>query len=160
VQMRHAVPDILLSDLNMPGMSGFELLSIVRRRFPSTRVIAMSGAFTGDQVPPGVAADAFYAKGRSGVTPLIRLAHWLSDGERPLQRESSVPVWIARTPFNLDDANVVITCPECLRVFPQSIGRKRFSVDEAHCMHCSSTVRFALVQPELETDRTRLGRTH
>jgi CheY-like chemotaxis protein len=28
------VPQVLLSDLNMPGMSGFELLSVVRRRFP------------------------------------------------------------------------------------------------------------------------------
>jgi CheY-like chemotaxis protein len=158
-QMRHTIPDILLSDLNMPGMSGFELLSIVRRRFPAASVIAMSGAFTGDQIPPGVAADAFYAKGRSGVIALIQLAHALSEGGRPLERESPVPVWIARTPFNpLDDANVVITCPECLRVFSQSIGKKHFSVDETHCMHCSSTVRFALVQPELGTDRTGLGR--
>ena len=36
-EMRHEVPDILLSDLNMPGMSGFELLSVVRRRFPRSR---------------------------------------------------------------------------------------------------------------------------
>ena len=158
-QMRHTIPDVLLSDLNMPGMSGFELLSIVRRRFPAARVIAMSGAFTGDQVPPGVAADAFYAKGRSGVMPLIQLAHSLSEGERLPKRESSVPVWIARTPFNpLDNANVVITCPECLRVFPQSVGKKSFSVDETRCLHCSSTVRFALVQPESGVDRTGLGR--
>ena len=59
------VPDILLSDLNMPGMSGFELLSVVRRRFPVIRTVAMSGAFSGDEVPSGVAADAFYQKGSS-----------------------------------------------------------------------------------------------
>lgn len=41
--MRDEFPEFLLSDLNMPGMSGFELLSVVPRRFPSIRTIAMSG---------------------------------------------------------------------------------------------------------------------
>jgi len=58
----------LLSDLNI--MSGFELLSMVRRRFPTVRVIAMSGAFSGNQVPCGVTADAFYEKGNSVAAPL------------------------------------------------------------------------------------------
>jgi CheY-like chemotaxis protein len=65
-------PDLLLSDLNMPGLSGFELLAVVRRRFPTVNVIAMSGAYFGDEVPPGVLADAFYEKGRGGKV-LIRI---------------------------------------------------------------------------------------
>jgi CheY-like chemotaxis protein len=66
------MPDVLLSDLNMPGLSGFELLSAVRRRFPAIHVIAMSGAFAGESVPAGVAADAFYEKGR-GINALIEI---------------------------------------------------------------------------------------
>ena len=62
-EIRQEIPDILLSDLNMPGMSGFELLSIVRLSFPSILLIAMSGAYSGRSVPPGVVADAFYEKG-------------------------------------------------------------------------------------------------
>jgi len=65
-------PDLLLSDLNMPGLSGFELLSVVKRRFPAIQVIAMSGAFFGHSVPTGVFADAFYEKGR-GVRTLMQI---------------------------------------------------------------------------------------
>jgi CheY-like chemotaxis protein len=40
VQLRAALPDLIVSDLRMPNMSGFELLSIIRRRFPQIPVIA------------------------------------------------------------------------------------------------------------------------
>src|SRR6185437_1194408 len=55
-EIRKEVPDVLLSDLNMPGMSGFELLSVVRRRLPEIYVVAISAAFSGDTVPNGIAA--------------------------------------------------------------------------------------------------------
>ena len=65
LEIRKEIPDIILADLNMPGRSGFGFLSVVRRRFPAIPVIAMSGAFSGDEVPSGVVADAFYQKGSS-----------------------------------------------------------------------------------------------
>jgi DNA-binding NarL/FixJ family response regulator len=49
----------------MPGMSGFELLSVVRRVHPTIHVVATSGAFAGRSVPTGIAADAFYEKATS-----------------------------------------------------------------------------------------------
>ena len=70
-EIGHEIPDILLSDLNMPGLSGFELLSVVRQHFPSIRVIAMSGAYFGVEIPPGVFADAFYEKA-SGIGSLMQ----------------------------------------------------------------------------------------
>src|SRR5450759_57142 len=65
LQLRRVIPDVIISDLNTPQMSGFEFLSIVRRRFPEITVVAISGAYqSGDCVPGGVIADAFYAKGQ------------------------------------------------------------------------------------------------
>lgn len=34
VELRRSMPEIIVSDLRMPNMSGFEHLSVVRRRFP------------------------------------------------------------------------------------------------------------------------------
>ena len=102
-EIQEEIPDILLSDLNMPNMSGFELLSVVHRRFPSIPVIAMSGAFSGDEVPSGVVADAFYQKG-CGVRSLLRIIGGLAPPERlPANPPAtSAPLWIQR---NENDAS-------------------------------------------------------
>jgi CheY-like chemotaxis protein len=77
--MRDRLPDVLLSDLQMPGMSGFELLSIVRHRFPSVAAVAMSGAYAGADIPSGVAADAFYPKGACSFDRLIEIVTCLTE---------------------------------------------------------------------------------
>ena len=69
-EMRSELPDVLISDLDMPRMSGFELLLVVRERFPEVKVIAMSGIYSGNAVPRGVAADAYYPKGGAIATCL------------------------------------------------------------------------------------------
>ena len=80
-EINHENPDILLSDLNMPGMSGFELLMTVRDLFPAIKVIASSGSFGGIEVPSGVLADAFYPKG-SGVNTLLQILRSLPQTHR------------------------------------------------------------------------------
>src|SRR3977135_1378339 len=61
-QMRGALPDLIVTDLKMPNMSGFEFLSIARRRFPQIPTIAVSGEFHAPVEPLGVLADDFLAK--------------------------------------------------------------------------------------------------
>jgi CheY-like chemotaxis protein len=96
--IRDEIPDILLSDLYMPGMSGFELLSVVRRGFPSIRVIAMSGKFEDTTLPPGVAADAFYQKGYQRPRLLLGAVEAMTRPQKsqavrfPLR--SDAPIWI------------------------------------------------------------------
>jgi len=78
---------LIISDLTMPRMSGFELISAIRWRFPRMPVIAMSGTYTIDQIPRSV--DAFYAKGRMSPERLVSIVKELLSGQydrsRPLE---------------------------------------------------------------------------
>jgi len=62
-QLAAPLPDVIISDLRMPRMSGFEFLAAVRRKHPDIPLIAISGEFEGNEVPLGVPADAYLAKG-------------------------------------------------------------------------------------------------
>ncbi len=57
------LPNVIISDLYMPRMSGFEFLAVVRQKFPHLPVLAMSGMFEGNELPTGVLADAYLPKG-------------------------------------------------------------------------------------------------
>src|SRR5580704_13498613 len=62
--LNRTVPDLIVTDINMPQMSGLELISHVLSRYPSISIVAMSGDFQGDAVPAGLIADRFYPKGQ------------------------------------------------------------------------------------------------
>jgi CheY-like chemotaxis protein len=150
LQLKRNLPAILISDLNMPQMSGFEFLSVVRRRFPEISVIAMSGAYeSGDDVPGGVIADAFYAKGHSDPQTLLHTVAELiqtSSAHAVDHERKSAPVWIPR---NGKDSHgipyVVLTCTDCLRSFPLSVITEDLQkIQETPCLFCSNTVRYVI----------------
>ena len=62
--LNRTVPDLIVTDLNMPQMSGLELISHVRSLYPSVSIVAMSGDYEGEAVPAGIIADRFYPKGQ------------------------------------------------------------------------------------------------
>lgn len=45
VELRRSVLDVIISTLSMPRLSKFELLSIIRRRFPQVAEIGISAEY-------------------------------------------------------------------------------------------------------------------
>jgi len=130
-------------------MSGFEFLSVVRRRFPKISVIASSGAYGSRGVPTGVLADAFYAKGEDHPDTLLKSVAALiqtSNEQANAHQSGSAPVWIPR---NGKDSNgipyIVITCTECLRSFPLNVRTEENpEVLETPCPFCLNTVKYII----------------
>jgi hypothetical protein len=152
------MPTLIVSDLNMPRMSGYELLSVVRRRFPQIMTIAMSGDYRGDTVPEGVIADSFFAKGEGlrKLLPMIAVLVRTSVERASAHQKEVAPAWILR---NGNDSQgmpyVVVNCAECLRTFPvQVVEATTGTVLEASCHFCPNRNRY-IVEP-LATRRHEL----
>ena len=146
LRLQEELPDVLVTDLHMPEMSGFELLSVVRQRFPSIIAVATSGAYSSGAVPEGVIADAFYAKGaESSISLLEVVASAIQRG--PIGHDgSTAPVWIPR---NGRDHNgnpfVVLTCTECLRSFPFTVHHEpTAAVLRTPCIYCPHEVSYII----------------
>ena len=150
LQIRRTLPNLIVSDLNMPQMSGYELLSVVRRRFPQILTVAMSGAYRGDAVPAGVVADGFFAKGESPrnlLATIARLVRTSEDWTRAHQKEIA-PAWIPR---NGNDSQgvpyVVVACAECLRTFQLPVVEETTgAVLETPCRFCPGKNRY-IIEP-------------
>jgi len=139
-QLRKTLPDVMVSDLEMPRMSGFELLSVIRRRFPQILTVAMSGAYTEDALPAGLIADGFYAKGEQ-PKKLFRAIEQLIDSAPAgsgAHRREIAPAWVPR---NGNDSHgipyVIVTCEECLRAFQLAVIEETTGqVLEVPCRFC------------------------
>lgn len=72
--LQAAIPDLIVTDLNMPKMTGMELISHVRSQYPAVLIVAMSGDYQGEAVPAGIIADRFYPKGQHPHNLLTAIA--------------------------------------------------------------------------------------
>jgi len=146
LQLKRLTPAVIISDLNMPQMSGFELLSVVRRRLPEVLVVASSGAYDSSAVPNGVIADAFYAKGQEDASRLLEIIAGLIRRGPSGHKGENAPVWIPR---NGTDHNgkpfVVLTCTQCLRSFPFAVAHEPTAeVLKTPCIYCPHEVTYII----------------
>lgn len=139
--LREVLPDIILADLRMPNMSGFELLSIVRRRFPHIPTIAISGEFLLANMPVGLLVDHFFQKGEYTPQQLLeKMKELISESPiRPhLGKPTKAPLWVPRR----DADYIVVTCPECLRSSTLADAGNTGEVQETECIACGATIQY------------------
>ena len=144
-KLRTGLPDLIISDLNMPRMSGIELLEVVRKRFPQIPVIVIS-AVAADEMPEEVVADAYYHKNGFGFEQLVQT---ISDLTRnPTPRPAPPPVDKEPVQARWDgEGHFLLRCEDCLRefsvpgVFP--MGRDETCTT---CVHCGKFVRFLVTE--------------
>lgn len=140
IELRFSLPDLIVTDLRMPNMNGFELLSIIRQRFPHIPVIAISGEFV-ESEPNCLIADAFLQKGQYRPEQLAAKVVELIEHSpiRPqIRKPEKAPLWV---PVN-EKGYFVLTCPECLRSFSEPRTRSTEEVGEAECPACMTKVSF------------------
>jgi DNA-binding NarL/FixJ family response regulator len=114
-------PDVVLMDMRMPVMNGFEALSVLRRQFPEARVVALS-TFGGDEDirrALNAGAQAYLTK---DVLPdeLIAAIRAVHAGDRYLP-ESALATLAAEAP-RLSEREL-----EVLRLVAQGLSNKRIA---------------------------------
>jgi CheY-like chemotaxis protein len=114
-KMQESKPDLVITDLRMPNMNGFELLSVIRSRFPETPTVAVSGEFLACSIDQGPLADAFFQKGNYSIPDFLGKVSDLLQSPCP-HKDRAAHAGSIWTPTR--DGPVMLTCAECLRSFP------------------------------------------
>jgi CheY-like chemotaxis protein len=143
VILRNTLPKVIISDLQMPRMSGFEFIEIVRRRFPTIPVIALSGSIP-SEFPAGTEPDRWFEKRLGTFAELVRAVDELArtaPHDVRLPQVISIPIR-TRPGF---DGYITLTCTECLRTFRARNGHGTdAAAGIAVCTHCEAPVQFLI----------------
>jgi len=138
-RIQHALPDLVITDRQMPNMNGFELLSTIRTRFPELPAIAISGEFVSVHESP--LADAFFQKGHYEVPNfLTTVSDLLSSSRKDRRKAQANPIWAPT-----GDAPIMLTCAKCLRSFPIDPSDESHQSKQTDCIFCGAQLEIHLL---------------
>jgi len=143
VKLRERLPNVIICDLKMPRMTGFEFIEIVRRRFPTIPVVVLTGSIPlefSEKIKP----DCWFEKSMLRFPELVRTINYLArktPDHVDLPQRLSSPIRVRP-----DGAGyIVLTCPDCLRSFKvASAPENRTQAQTAVCTHCQARIPFLL----------------
>ena len=138
-KIQQQAPDLLITDLRMPNMDGFELLSVVRGRFPEMPTVAISGEFLRSGADEGLLAEAFFQKGSYALCDFLRtIAELLATSPRR-RRVTAPQVWRPT-----GDAQLTMTCSTCRRSFPMIPSDDAPLPHQTTCLFCGEILHVRL----------------
>jgi CheY-like chemotaxis protein len=142
-KLRAGLPDLIISDLNMPRMSGIELLEVVRKRFPQIPVIVIS-AVPAEEMPEEVVADAYLHKSGFGFEQLLETITDLTR-KSPLR---PAPPHVDNKPVQArwdGNGHYVVECPQCMRrTMVHSSSRFTRGEHITTCLHCCGVIQLLI----------------
>jgi CheY-like chemotaxis protein len=148
MKLKRSLPDLIVSDLRMPRMSGFELLAVVRQRFPHIASIAITGEVFSNNLS-GSLIDLFLEKGAYTPAELLKSIEDLlrrSPLRPPLPRLEITPVCLAGNSMGAYG----FPCTHCRRYFSwwdwDAAGEPR----GAQCPFCGTELSY-FIDPILGT---------
>ena len=139
-KIQNAVPDLVITDLRMPNMNGFELLAVLRERFPELPTIVISGEFLISDVNSSI-ADAFFQKGNYSIPDfLAKIKDLLAVPRMPTSEQKPSTVW---SPTG--DSPVMLTCTNCMHSFPIDACDGQIPSKQTSCIFCATPLEVKLV---------------
>jgi len=141
VKLREELPKAIISDIQMPRMSGIEFIAVVRQRFPGIPVIVFSGAGPCELPAEGM-PDLWIEKSALNVRELLQALRELVK-KAPEHDDLPQVVGGPVRARSCAAGSFVLTCGDCLRQFrvknpPQDKTVARTAV----CIHCEASVPF------------------
>jgi CheY-like chemotaxis protein len=143
VQLRKQLPNVVISDLQMPRMSGFEFISVVQQRFPSIPIIVLAGAFPKD-VPVKIKPNRYIEKNSRIMPELLKTVRDLAR-QAPDTAGAPLTANVTARARSAGAGYVSLPCTDCLRIFPwpsppEGIGEGQTGI----CPHCEARVPFLM----------------
>jgi CheY-like chemotaxis protein len=146
-KLRNELPKAIISDIQMPRMSGIEFVAVVRHRFPSIPVIILSGS-SPVELPTEAEPDAWFEKGSLQIGEFLQT---IDDLIRKTPERANVPQ-VVSAPVRTRPGFAgyfILTCTECLRTFRATSTPGNKAVERtAVCTHCEAHVPFLMESSE------------